>query len=864
MLNRRWRFSYLILLLALLAFGVSTGVAIQRLNEAQEALSLQAEENLGWTVFQAERELLRLHAAIEHIHDDAQYNRQPAAEDLEALRLRYEIFWSRITILKAGRVGARVEAASGAAATLTQIEETLALYEPQILDSWNRGALLRLENWTDAWIEPLYRISLAVFRDEEERAEALRDQVDGAYTQMGISGGLTAFGFVALIFAMGRALRQSDRDAKRAAEARGQLRQAIEAINEGFALYDPEDRLVLYNREYARIYAKSAGILREGLTFEELLRHGLAQGQYPEAVGREEAWLAERLERHRNPGQPLEQALPNGHWVYIQEKKTDDGYTVGIRVDITDLKEARETAEKAVEAKSQFLAVMSHEIRTPLGGLLGMLDLMRDESLSEGAREKLATAIESAQILRTIVNDILDLSKLEAGKLSMECINFAPAQLADAAASTMGAKAAQKGLTLETEVDPDLPAVICADPARMQQIVVNFIDNAIKFTDAGKVRLKLSRVPAGDCDSAMKVAVIDQGIGIPEEAQARLFKDFSQVDPSYARRYGGTGLGLAICARLVEAMGGQIGVESEQGLGSCFWFSLPLSSCAASSDLPPVSLAAPSQPPAEMTVAADSRLLVAEDNPVNQRLIAGYLKKLSLTADFANNGLEAVARASARTYDLVLMDIAMPELDGLGATQRIRALDAPNGAVPIVALTANAMAEDKERSRAAGMNDHLAKPIDRDALYAVLQRWLPGAPAAEAAEAAPAERQAEEPAFDPAPLDQLVEAAGFTDADEVIREFEQDVAERIEALAASDLSDRAALAMQAHTLRGTGASFGALSIARLAAALEEGAEEMDRETASELIAAMQAAWPGLQEAYAAWRKAAAAEEGAKV
>ncbi|MCC7281710.1 MAG: PAS-domain containing protein [Acetobacteraceae bacterium] len=540
--------------------------------------------------------------------------------------------------------------------------------------------------------------------------------------------------------------------AKHLADAKSNLLEAtLVNMSDGISVFDRDLRLVTWNQQFIELIGVDPGVLKPGVSYEAIIRVQAISGEFGQVDVEEE--VKKRMERVRQ-GQfvQVERTRADGRTIEMRRRYLPDGGFVTLYSDITDRKRAeaemrrsRELAEAASAAKSAFVAVVSHEIRTPMNAVLGTLGLIADTPLDTEQRQYVDTARNAAEALLAIINDILDLSKIEAGKLELEPGDFTLQPLVAGVIDLFRASARERGIALSWGVAQDLPAALFSDAGRLRQVLINLLSNAVKFSQGGDVVLTVTR-DLSSGRAMIRFAVADSGPGIQAAERDKLFLPFSQLQAPDRRNTGGTGLGLAICRRLVELFGGRIGVADRPAGGSVFWFTIPLASARGQAD--------PSKAGPALRGPSRARVLLVEDSPANQLVAATWLRRAGHRVDVAGNGFEAVAAMNERPYDIVFMDVFMPEMDGIEATRRIRALEGQAGRTPIVALTANVMAGDRERFLQAGMLGHLAKPVTGPMLLEALARFASGAPRADeaaSASAAPAAAPAPAPGPEPAP-----------------------------------------------------------------------------------------------------------------
>jgi PAS domain S-box-containing protein len=509
-------------------------------------------------------------------------------------------------------------------------------------------------------------------------------------------------------------------ETERAESAERTLRIAIDSIEDGFVLFDQDDRLVLANRKYKEFFHCGDDVLKPGVTLETVLRAAAEEARFILTSPSDQATTVDTggVANQSSPGsyatpyldEDITQKLHDGRWLKLRDRRTPDGGMVGLRIDVTELKQAQEASEAASRAKSEFLASMSHEIRTPMTGIIGMADLLLTEDLNPDTTEKVRRIKGASAGLLKILNEILDLSKLDAGKMLVDDVVFEVSPLIEDVVSLTREICPSSKLDLvavSATIDEDVPSAVKGDAARLRQILINLLGNAIKFTDQGSVNVRCSV----DRETGnLKFAVSDTGIGIEPDILPKLFTPFTQADASISRTYQGTGLGLAICARLVLLLNGSINAESRVGQGSCFSFDVPF---------PKAEEQKKSELNEHQSTDSNSkplRILVAEDVEMNRVIVEAMLKRRGHAVTLVEDGLAAVRAVDSQEFDVVIMDIRMPVMSGIEAAERIRQMEGAKAKTPIVALTADVVEESRAACEAAGIDRFASKPIDPNTL----------------------------------------------------------------------------------------------------------------------------------------------------
>jgi signal transduction histidine kinase/CheY-like chemotaxis protein len=668
-------------------------------------------------------------------------------------------------------------------------------------------------------------LSLAVSMQLDAALAGWKKEQSRAYL---ISGGFAAL-VLMIAAALTLALRQREKVEAERNRWRATLESAIDSMTDGFVMWDANDRLIACNTRYKDFYRVSAPFIQPGSHFDDIIREGFKRGQYPQAGEDVDAFLEEMRLWHRGENRPMERLLPDGRWVLITERATPGGGTVGIRTDITEIKRtiddlaaARDAAAAAGEAKSQFLARMSHELRTPLNSILGFAQvLLNDPRIFADQKEHLQTLHDAARHLLDLVSGLLDLSKIAAGRLEMRPAPTELQPLLERCATLMGPEIIRKNQHFQMDIQPGTPVAVMADAMRLRQLTLNLLSNAVKFTPpGGDITLRTAALPGG---KGVRLEVQDSGPGVPAEQQHLLFRDFVQLAAPSASSNDpgtGTGLGLAIASQLAALMGGTIGCDSKPGEGALFWVELPLPDAKPHG---PAAMAATNAAgglsPMPISQSAPLRVLVVDDVAANRLVARAMLTGAGHHVMLVEDGAAALAAVEHEHFDLILMDLQMPVMDGLEATRRIRLLPPPRNSVPIVAVTASVLPEQVEACRLAGMDAHLSKPIDRESLLRLVIEY-----GREAVPPATAGAPADLPLLDMAACDSLLHDLG-AGAPAVLAEFVVELQRGAKVLASiSSTSDSLDVRSAVHRLLGVARTLGAT---RMIAALEMLAANID-------------------------------------
>ena len=620
-----------------------------------------------------------------------------------------------------------------------------------------------------------------------------------------------------------------------------ELRLAARAFETSEAMFitDSEVQVIRANSAFTDItgYSESEVIGKKPGSF---LKSGLQNKAFYQEMWQEikttGSWSGEIYNKRKNG-----EIFPE--YLSISTVKDADGETshyVAHFVDISEqknnekrLEQARHDAEAANLAKSRFLAAMSHEIRTPMNAVLGIFDLLKDTDLSDQQIQLIDTGHESGKLLLGIINNILDFSKMEAGKFELDNEAFDLKELIQRTVDLLKVQADAKPLALQLKLDGSLPHYVTGDPLRLRQILLNLLNNAIKFTDQGRVEIRAQEISSDEHRSELQFDIIDTGIGITPEFTQTLFDEFTMADETHSRAYEGTGLGLAICKQLVQLMDGDIQVSSELGKGSTFSFKIKLLKANANERLN-----RHKQTSSQNTLEG-THILLAEDNAANQMIIGKILEHAGVKVDMVNNGQEAIDAVQLKPYDLILMDISMPDKDGIAATQEIRALAKPYCEIPVIALTAHALTGDRQRFLAAGMNDYQTKPINREALLQTISYWAGGVHQEKSTQAKSGNADTDEELVDEKVLAQLVKDTSADIVPELLNFYIDDAHKLIEKIKqATDAKNIESLEFASHTLGSSAGAHSNMLLHKLAREIEHHCQAHQEQQALELVEPM--------------------------
>ena len=870
----------IILLIVFLAFAGFLSVEIYK---RQIALSQTAHYNIVWAATRLAADLNRFGQTL------AELALPGAQVGKPQLQLRIDIVKNRLNVMNNGEFSEFTKSNATQLGNMQKINSALDTFFGNVKkatapDNVKPDTILDLlEEFGDIQtnVAEVVAAARAFNADQEQQESTKLVLLHMAFS--GIVGLLIVFGGV-MVFASARQnvrIRRSNfelnvitKNLSETTVSREYLYAAINNIPQALCMVDDFEQIIIWNDQFVKLFGIKCKLVSGISKFGDVIS--------VDNVGNDTSSILEEIyQRLRSvAGKQLEEGqfirttadkriiesslrlMPSG-WVVtfadITERKLIEEDKNRAFAEVDAARDRAAAAQAESRAKSAFLAMMSHEIRTPMNAVIGLSSSLLEANLDQEQHYLARTIYESSNSLLGLLNDILDISKLEEQKVEFETIAFSPASIAADVMSIMGPKIEEKGLTLISTPDESVPQALLGDPTRIRQVLLNLVGNAAKFTETGTVEVAtrcLSRVSGM---ATIEFSVHDSGIGIPSDRLSGLFQYFTQADDSINRRFGGTGLGLAISKRIIEQMGGEINVKSAPGVGSTFSFkiTLPISDMALTELRNDADSAEPSKRTL-IALAQPLRILLAEDSTTNQLVVRKLLQEFKVQFTIANNGHEAVNLASSGIFDVIFMDLRMPEMDGLEATRRIRALGGTLASIPIIALTANAFAEDVNACRAAGMSDFVAKPIRKNILVEKLAMAVadhlppqeqmkattveilrPNAPAQNHFPIIPPAAVAMTdvaPILNSTAFKQFVQEIGADGARLILDVFFAETFARLELLRRlSHASDRDRIETEAHTVKGASGTFGLIQVSTLAAALENGAHSVSADEYRELL-----------------------------
>lgn len=866
----------LALLLGFLAVAVIANSVL--IVNRQEALGRVSRYNLTWLLSQAAHEVLRLEETISA-------SALPGANiDADAVALRLDVLVNRLVLLRTGEAAEFIAERPDLKRNVEELEAALATIDKLVPGLPNPEVVLKIRNLLEPQVPRM--LQLAAAANVRSGDVVAQDQHDLSFQHWLLTGLLVTAGvlIVVLLYRFASAQQRSRVELEREVSDRtAELRESLDyqtaitdvlkAISRSTFDLAPVLQAVL-DTATRQCRAQAAGIYQfQDGTFRWIAGGGSSMDTLgsPPAVPAWDDLVARVAGGARTvsvSNTATDAADSNGFGTMLGLPMTRDGQLIGVlamarqevepfsakQIElatvfadqaaiaienvrlINEIREKGWQLERALQHKSQFLATMSHELRTPMNGVLGMIDVLEAEGPGKDQTHTLNMMRESAQVLLRNINDLLDYSRIEAGALRLEELPFVLKDLIDGAIEVFKPQATRKGLSLVGIVASSPADAFIGDPTRVRQIIFNLLSNALKFTDRGGVMLRASAEPIGNNLARVVLAVTDTGIGISSEQQARLFKPFSQVDSSITRRFGGSGLGLSIVKQLAELMQGDVTVSSLPGSGATFIVTLKLKPTVVEQPalMAPKPAAAVPVPAPGSAAGARRKALVVDDNPINCEVMLRQLRVLGIPADSAADGFAGFSSWRGGGYDIVFADVHMPVMDGFTMTSEIRGVEKAEDRkrTPIVAVTADAMAGEEERCKAAGMDDYLAKPVGLDGLRATLRRWLPDKEEKPPAPA-PAAKKAAAPGDDPPAIDPTVLDPWVENDDDARRNILQRFSETVSASShdieqAMACGDLATLQSAAHRLRSGALAVGARMLSSTAAALETAAKTGDR------------------------------------